>query len=173
MLNQEFEDYSQVNSEKKTFYKNISIKAGIFCGILAVFFAILVAFSLLGRKSWRVGLSNEIEKVFEEKSYSEYSVGEYVKLNSIMSVNCAVFKALPFTKKDFDSYAVIIRTPTLYGPVAAVYVYETKRSEATFIGFARINERIDGSIRNAALNSQVRYWAGKIPEIIAKKKEGK
>lgn len=172
MLNQEFDDYSQLDSEKKTFYINMSIKAGIFCGILAVFFAILVVFSLLGRKSWRVGLGNEIERVFEETSYSEYSVGEYVKLNSIMSFNCAVYRALPFTKKDSDAYAVIVRTPTLYGPVALVYVYETKRPDATFIGFAQINERLEGSVKNASLNSQVRYWAGKIPEIIATKKEG-
>lgn len=172
MLNQEFEDYSQVNSEKKTFYKNMSIKAGVFCGILAVFFAILVLFSLLGRKNWKAGMRHEIERVFEEKSYAEYFVGEYVKINSIMSVNCAVFNAQPSVKKDSPAYAVIIRMPTLYGPVAAVYVYETKKSEAAFIGFAQINERLVESLKNASFNSQVKYWGKKIPEIVATKKEG-
>lgn len=167
MLNQEFDELTLATSEKKIFYKNMSIKAGIFCGILAVFFGLLVTFSLLGRKSWRSGLKHEIERVFSENSYSEYSVGEYVRLDSAMNVNCAVFNAESEVKKDFESYAVIIRFPTLYGPVAAVYVHESKKTEATFIGFAQINSRLSDSIKSATMNSQVAYWATKIPSITA------
>lgn len=171
MLNQDNDKLSQVSSEKKQFYKTISIKAGIFSGILILFFMILLLFSILGRKSWRVGLSTQIEKVFNENSISEYSIGEYVHLNSIMSVNCAVYRANTVSKRTYDSYAIIIRIPTLYGPVAAVYIYEEKKSKAEFIDFAQINDMISDSIKNVTLNSQIEYWAKKIPQIISTTKE--
>lgn len=173
MLNQEFDELSQNISKKKLFYKNMSIKAGIFCGILAVFFGLLVAFTLLGRKSWRTGMGREIEKLFAEKSYSTYSVGKYIKLNSTMTVNCAVYEAVSPEKKDYDSFAVIIRMPSLYGPIACVYIYESKKTEAQFIGFAQINDRVEEPLKNAAMHSQIKYWGKKIPAITAAAKEGK
>ena len=171
MLNDELEEYTEnelkQESAKKLFYKKLAIKAGIFCGMLTVFFGILITAAYFGRKSWRTGLRTEIEKVFAQNSFTEYSVGENVKLNSTLAVNCSVYKAESVEKKDFDAYALIIRMPTLYGPVGSVYVYETKKSQTQFIGFAQIKGAINQSVQNAALNSQVKYWGQKIPKIIA------
>ncbi|MCI7577483.1 MAG: hypothetical protein MST12_04440 [Spirochaetia bacterium] len=151
----------------KMFYKKISIRAGIFCGILVVFFGLLVTLSLVSRKSWRTGLRSEIGKVFLLNSISEYSVGEYVKVNSGMTVNCAVYKlnSVEDNKKSYD-YAVIIRVPTLYGPMAAVYLFSRSNGNVIFVDFAQLDVPVSKSVKNSSMNSQIAYWAGKIPAIV-------
>lgn len=173
MLRHSFqEENMEPASGNSVFYKQMYIKAGIVCGILVVFLSILILVSLLARKSWRTGLRNEIEKVFAENSVTEYSVGEYLKLNSNISFICSVYRAEKVSKGNNDSYAVIVRVATLYGPVAAVYVYEATRQEANFIGFAQLNDRVVESVKNATMNSQVLYWSKKIPAIVKTASKG-
>lgn len=174
MLDQFSEEIDvEAANAKKIFYKKISIKAGIFCGILVILFGLLVTLSLVSRNSWRTGLRNEIEKVFALNSISEYSVGEYVRLNSGMSVNCAIYKvnSVDENRKSFD-HAVIIRVPTLYGPMAAVYLYNCTNGKVDFVDFAQLDVPVSKSVKNSSMNSQIAYWADKIPVIVKNLDEG-
>lgn len=169
MLNARLEDIEfESSNEKKLFYKHLAIRSGIFCGMLVVFFGLLVTFTLLGRKSWRSGLGNEIKKVFAENHIEGYEVGDYLRLSTSISVNCGVFSLVPVDpKKSEKAYCVIVRVPTLYGPVAAVYLYKDGRDSSDFVDFAQLNGPVSKAINSAALNSQISYWAEKVPAIIA------
>lgn len=156
-----------VINEKKLFYKKLLIKSSIFCGILVVFFCLLLSFTLMGRKSWKNGLRNEIQTVFTENSFTEFSPGEYVRIKNNTTVSCGVYKAVSSEQKILSGkYAVIIRVPTIFGPVAAVYTFEKGKSNADFIGFAHIKAPFSDTVKNTSVNMQVGYWGGRIPAIV-------
>ena len=156
----------EISNERKLFYKKILIKSGIFCGILCVFFGLLLSFTLLGRKSWRNGLKNEIQTVFESYGLNDFSVGEYVRIKNNTTVSCAVYKMLKEKKETPGKYAVIIRVPTVFGPMAAVYTFEKGKSEGKFIGFAHVKTRASKTVIDASLNMQIVYWGKRIPAIV-------
>lgn len=167
MPNESTEDM-EYNNEKKVYYQRLLKKAGIFCGILVFFFCFLLLFVVLAKSSWRTGLANQIQKVFEINGITQYSVGEYVRIKSPMTVNCAVYKANSVTDENTNpkNYAVIIRFPTIFGPVAGVYLYREKKHRVDFVDFAQINGPVSDAIKDSAMRSQVEYWADKIPAIV-------
>lgn len=167
MLEDEIET---VDNEKKLFYKTLLIKCGIFCGILAGFFAVLVLFTLLGRNSWKNGLKKETSQVLKDNGIENIQLGNWVKIKTALTVSVSVYEAISENTENTENemYAVIIRVPTLYGPVPAVYIYSDKNG-AQFIGFSHIAGKTNSHIKASSENSQIEYWKNKIPVILNSK----
>ena len=164
MLEDEIET---VDNERKLFYKTLLIKCGIFCGILAGFFAVLILFTLLGRNSWKNGLKKETAQVLEDNAIENIQLGNWIKIKTALTVSVSVYEAFSEDTEN-EMYAVIIRVPTLYGPVPAVYIYSSKNG-AKFVGFSHIAGKTNSRIKMNAENSQIEYWKNKIPAIINSK----
>lgn len=164
MLEDEIET---VDNEKKLFYKTLLIKCGIFCGILAGFFAVLVLFTLLGRNSWKNGLKKETSQVLKDNGIENIQLGNWVNIKTALTVSVSVYEAISENTEN-EMYAVIIRVPTLYGPVPAVYIYSDKNG-AQFIGFSHIAGKTNSHIKASSENSQIEYWKNKIPVILNSK----
>ncbi len=164
MLEDEIET---VDNEKKLFYKMLLVKCGIFCGILAGFFAVLVLFTLLGRNSWKNGLKKETAQVLKENGVENIELGNWVKIRSALTVSVSVYEAFG-ENSESEKYAVIVRVPTLYGPVPAVYVYSAPDS-VEFIGFSHIAGKTNAHIKDNSINSQIEYWKNRIPAVVRTK----
>ncbi len=171
-----FED-TILNSENKEnessndFYISLLKKWGIFAGFLTAAFLISLLFTYLGRSSWEKSLRKNVEKVYSTYSENKYKVGDYIKVKTPLMTNVAVYSlSADDMKEDDEVYAVIARIPTLYGPVAAVYHYDSQASDsASFIDFANVSGEMKEKVANAAMNSQIEYWSKKIPKIISLK----
>lgn len=160
------EDISENDSlpADRFFYREMLIKCGIFCGILAGIFAVLVLFTLLGRNSWKAGLKEKIAQVLNDNLIEGYELTSWVRLRSGLTTSASAYSV---SSKDGSAhYALIIRIPTLYGPVPAVYTCSSSQSPARFIGFAGMNEAASLRIESAALHSQIEYWGKRIPEFL-------
>ncbi|MBP3366893.1 MAG: hypothetical protein J6K96_07880 [Treponema sp.] len=167
------EDVSEGGNEpeEQFLYREMLIKCGIFCGILAGIFGILVLFTLLGRNSWKTGLKEKIVQVLNDNLIEGYELTGWVRLRSGLTASASAYSV---SSKDGAQYAVIIRIPTLYGPVPAVYTCSSLEEDARFIGFADMNEEISLRIESASLHSQIEYWGRRLPEFLktAEKQDG-
>lgn len=168
-------DETILNSENKErngskdFYIFLLKKWGIFAGFITTAFLLGLLFVFLGRNSWKNSLRKNVEKVYSNYAENKYTVGEYIKVKTPLMTNVAVYSLTAEDVKEDDYvYAVIARIPTLYGPVAAVFHYDSQNSDkAQFVDFANISGEMKGKIADAAVNSQIEYWAKKIPAITA------
>ncbi len=152
---------SQEEHVSSAFYKKMLSKCGIFAVILFVMLMILVFFVHLGKKSWEKGLKKEIENVLQEKDLTQYVVGKNRKIDSIISTQ-AIFFENDASSQD-RIYFALIRVPTLFGPQAAVYVYNKTREQVSFVGFANVPQKIEAKIIDASEKSQIEFWRNKIP----------
>ena len=82
----------------------------------------------------------------------------------MLTVSVSVYEAFSGNAEN-EMYALIVRVPTLYGPVPAVYIYSNKNG-AEFIGFSHIAGKTNFHIKENSENSQIEYWKNKIPAII-------
>lgn len=146
-------------------------KWGIFAGFLTAAFLFGLLFTYLGRNSWEKSLRKNVENVYSNYAENKYTVGDYIKVKTPLMMNVAVYSLTSDDVKEDDYvYAVIARIPTLYGPVAAVFHYDSQNSDqAQFIDFANIGGEMKEKIANAAMNSQIEFWSKKIPKITALK----
>ena len=158
----------RLTPEEKQLYKRLLITFGVFTGLLLVFFAVLVLFVSAGRASWERGLTAQVAGVVREQAL-EYELGSLEAVSSPFAVSCA---AVPlYNAGSREAVAVILRVATLYGPQAAVYLYRDGATEAEFLTFLTLNEKTEQAIRSSAANSQLAYWARRIPRILATGRE--
>lgn len=143
-------------------YKERLIQYGIFSGILVVFFALLVLFTLISRSSWEKGLRQQVEQVLPDG----YTVLAADELNTPFVVSCASFALARDGTADAALHAVIIRAVTSYGPFPMVYLYDERKSSADFVCVLAASARTEESIISSARNSQIAYWERRIPGII-------
>ncbi len=151
-------------------YKKQLIQYGIFVGMLFLVFFILMLATLAGRESWAYGLRGQVAEVLGRSDVEiNFSLGQLEAVNSPFAVSLAAF---PLIEDDGQQpagrHAVIIRIPTLFGPVPAVYLYEEGQKTATFIGFATLNGRVAGIVEANARYTQIAYWGKRIPAIFEK-----
>ena len=146
-----------------TFYREQFIKLGLFSAITVVLAGLLVFFTLISRNSWRNGLRDKINSVLEENSVS-IRAGEWVKLSSSLNFQVSAYKAE--SDRDEGMYAVILRTQSLYGPLASVYTFDSKKDRVVFAGYADIPPKIKDTLTDIAGKNQNDYWEKKIPSII-------
>lgn len=153
----------------EAYNKTKVMKFGIFTLIFVILFAVLLLFTLLSRNSWNEGMKDQINSVLLEKELP-YKTGELDHLQSSISLNCVSYTdaGLP------DVHIVLVRTPTLYGPFPALYVYDEKSGNVEFIDLLLIGGKSKDAVVSSAKNMQVQYWKNRIPLIIntAGKKQG-
>ena len=137
------------------------MKFGIFTLIVVVLFSILLLFTLLSRNSWNEGMVGQINAMLEEKELP-YKTGELDRLHSSISLNCISYK----DASNPDVHLVLLRTPTLYGPFPALYVYDEKSELVDFVDLLLIDGKSKDVVVASAKNMQVQYWKNRIPLII-------
>lgn len=146
----------------KTFFKNY----GIFIGIVAVVLMILVYFSLVSKKSWNNNLKVSIERVLDDYDSNQWTVGNSKPIKNPVCMNAACYEAR--NRRNGELYdAVIIRSATLYGPLAVVFVCDNENN-VSFIGYSSLHGRINLLLQNNYSEKQIEYWKNKIPQIIGR-----
>ena len=154
----------RLDHETKKNLKTFSVFFGMIFGICVI----LVLFTLLSRNSWKSGLALEMQRVLDSYSEAQYTVGKYVELSSSLSSSTDVCSLLKKDeRKNQKYYGVIIRIPSILGPVPAVFIY-TEDSGVTFAGYAVDNGRAEGTVSKQISSNVMNYWENLIPKIIEK-----
>ena len=128
-------------------------QAGIFTGIILAFFLTLALFSVLGRKSWERGLRAAVEQVLPP---SEWECGEFVKIDSSLSVSAACFELVQKNSPSKKSLAVILRATGYWGPLPAVFVVQD--GKADFKGMAYMQSSAARAFLDSKNDRQIVYW---------------
>lgn len=148
--------------------KRILKTFAVFFGIIFAMCVLIVIFSLIARNSWKTGLAVEVQKVLDTYNESHYTVGKYIDLDSNLSTSAAVYALL---KKDVVKsqkyYGVIVRTPSILGPIPAVFIYNEEKG-VTFVGYAIDNGKASDTVDRQIASNVMNYWENMIPLIIEK-----
>ena len=150
-------------------YKNFFKNYGIFIGIVTIVMAILIYFSLVSKKSWNNNLKVSIERVLDDYDPNQWTVGNYKPIKNPVCLNAACYEAR--SRRNGELYdAIIIRSATLYGPLAVVFVCDSD-NEVTFIGYSSLHGRINLLLQKNYSEKQIEYWKNKVPQIIGRTTE--
>lgn len=146
--------------------KQLTIFSAFF-GIIFGLTAILVVSTLLSRSSWKEGLSREVQSVLDSYSPNEYSVGEYLPVNSSFSTSAAVYSVHKSGHGSAKNYAVIARIPSILGPLPAVFIYDDG-GNVFFAGYAVDNGKAEKTVSVTLSRSVMNYWEKLVPELVGK-----
>lgn len=154
----------RLDNETKKILKLFSIFFGMIFGMCML----LVLFTLLARNSWKSGLALEVQNVLDSYPEAQYTVGKYIELDSTLSTSTAVYSLLKKDdRKNQKYYGIIVRIPSILGPVPAVFVYN-ENTGVKFAGYAVDNGKASGTVGKQISNSVMNYWEDMIPKIISK-----
>ena len=146
-------------------YKKQLVTYGFFSGLLVLLFTLLVVFSLFSQKRWDEGLKQPLKAALSQSFYREYTLSSPVLLTVPFAASCAGYVLISPTGTQ-NYYGIVVRCTTMYGPFAAVFVYDVNHGTAEFIDYAQLDGKARSAIVNASRNSQLRYWEKKIPAIM-------
>jgi hypothetical protein len=154
-----------LDEEKKIFYRKMIRQCLILSGFLAAFFVLLLLSTVLSRSSWKNGLRKEIQEVFAE-NLIDAEISSWIKIKSVFTTQASVYSLTKKNPSDAENFAVIARIPTLYGPVAAVFLWSSADENAKFLGLSHTDFSMAQKIESASLNSQIASWEKRIPKFI-------
>lgn len=149
------------------------MQCGIFFAILLILFGVLVFFTIVSRSSWQRGLEQQVAQTLSEHQHT-YTIVDKDVLDSPFVSSAASFlvtngdSATPLGAS--TEHAVIVRVPTLFGPLPAVYLYTEGEKTATFVAFATLDGKARAAVEANAKNAQIAYWATRIPKIVGDRK---
>lgn len=146
---------------------------GIFCGIIIAVFAIIIMMTIFSRSSWRNGLASELQLALNDYDNGTYTVNKFIEVNSPVSTSAAVYSLI---KKGAASnevyYGVIVRIPTIAGPVPAAFISgEKSASGKRNVSFVRFCEDFGkaSDLADSRLSlSIIDYWESMVSKIIDK-----
>lgn len=154
----------RLDNETKKILKIFSIFFGMIFGMCML----LVIFTVLARNSWKSGLALEVQHVLDSYPEAQYTVGKYLELDSTLSTSTAVYSLLKKDdRKNQKYYGIIVRIPSILGPVPAVFVYN-ENTGVRFAGYAIDNGKASDTVDKQISNSVMNYWENMIPKIISK-----
>ena len=154
----------RLDNETKKILKIFSIFFGMIFGMCML----LVIFTVLARNSWKSGLALEVQLVLDSYPEAQYTVGKYLELDSTLSTSTAVYSLLKKDdRKNQKYYGIIVRIPSILGPVPAVFVYN-ENTGVRFAGYAIDNGKASDTVVKQISNSVMNYWENMIPKIISK-----
>ena len=154
----------RLDNETKKILKIFSIFFGMIFGMCML----LVIFTVLARNSWKSGLALEVQHVLDSYPEAQYTVGKYLELDSTLSASTAVYSLLKKDdRKNQKYYGIIVRIPSILGPVPAVFVYN-ENTGVRFAGYAIDNGKASDTVVKQISNSVMNYWENMIPKIISK-----
>lgn len=149
------------------FSKEALQEYGIFAGSIVLLGLLLSVTVIFSKGMWRNGLKGEVSRVLEESGNGMWRVGDFIELDSSLSLSAACFRA---TSKSESGYVCVVRMQTMYGPVPAVFILN-ERYAARFAGIAGLHGNIERAIENGAAKSQIRYWARRMSDIVREKEK--
>ena len=143
-----------------------------FLGIIVLMTAILVFFIIISRDSWKKGFPSEMQVVLDSYSSGTYLVGKYVDVKSTMSVSSAVY-SLRDGKSGLNTkdYGVIIRIPSILGPVPAVFVCD-ENYKVAFAGYAGDLGKAKCAADLKISGGIISYWEKQVSIMMYKTIEG-
>lgn len=154
----------RLDNETKKILKIFSIFFGMIFGMCML----IVIFTVLARNSWKSGLALEVQHVLDSYPEAQYTVGKYLELDSTLSTSTAVYSLLKKDdRKNQKYYGIIVRIPSILGPVPAVFVYN-ENTGVRFAGYAIDNGKASDTVCKQISNSVMNYWENMIPKIISK-----
>lgn len=154
----------RISAEKK---KHL-ISFSIFFGIVFALTAALVTVTLLSRGAWRTGLAGEMQRVLDAGHPAQYTVGEFLPVESAVSTLAAVYSLSRMDARMSDRYyGVIVRIPSILGPLPAVFVYSASGG-VYFAGYAVDNGKAGRTVDIRIESNVMRYWEDMIPRIVAR-----
>ena len=153
----------RLDSETKKILKNFSVFFGMIFGMTVI----LVTFTLLSRASWRNGLALELQHVLDSYPDAQYTVSKNLRVDSTFSTSAVVYSLLKKDEGKNAHYGVIVRIPSMLGPLPAVFVYEEK-SGVVFAGYAIDNGKAGETVSVEIASNVMKYWENMIPQIINK-----
>ena len=164
-----------MSKENKKIYKDFFIRYGIILGFVVFMTTILVFTCFFARKIEVKSIKKNVNNVFQiyaqEFPNKVYKLSNYIKLEKVNSTNCLVYSVTLNERDESDLYAVVTRTSSLYGPLAALFIYNSKTNNLEFINFLELRTYSKKLIENNFKYSQISYWEKKIPLIISSLKE--
>ena len=140
-------------------------KFGIFTGMLAVLFGILLLFTLVAKKSWNEGLGRNIQAVLDAHELS-YLVDKKDTIDSPFATSCASYSLL-IDGKATQKHAVMLRVATIYGPIPCVFLYDELSGSAEFVDFSSVSGKASEAIASVSIKSQISYWSKRIPLLVS------
>lgn len=146
---------------------------GIFLGIIVLMTAILIVSILYTRESWKKGLADEMQSVLDSYTDEKFIVDRYVEVDSLVSTSSAVYSLLKvesgLRKSNVPYYGVIIRVPSIVGPVPAVFVCNGNNvDDVRFVGYAGDFGKAKGVLEFKNSSGIMNYWRQMVPKITAK-----
>ena len=146
--------------------KNLVIY-GSFFGILLAMLAAMFAAVWGARPSWKKGLAAEIQSVLE-KSGGDVRVGGFIELDSMISTSGALYS---LEGNDVGGkLALVIRVPSLVGPVPAVFTCARDGSGVSFEGYAGDFGRTAPVLSSRISRGIMNYWISLVPRIVSRAK---
>lgn len=146
--------------------KNLVIY-GSFFGILLAMLAAMFAAVWGARPSWKKGLAAEIQGVLE-KSGGDVRVGRFVELDSMISTSSALYE---LNGKDAGGrLALVVRVPSLVGPVPAVFTCARDGSGVSFEGYVGDFGRTVPVLSSRISRGIMNYWISLVPRIVSRAK---
>lgn len=141
--------------------KNLA-RYAILVALASVMAALLVVSSIFSRGSWRRGLSAEVQSVLD-RSGLDYSVGEFLEQKSLMSTSSAVYRISGGAGE--EGLAVIVRVPSLIGPVPAVFV--SVSGDFEFVGAAGEYGGASPLLDYRLSSGIIDYWRKVLPVLVS------
>ncbi len=159
----------KINMDAET-KKNLTVFSILF-GIIFGLTVILISMTLISRNSWKKGLAFEVQHVLDSYQGGTYTVTKNLQLNSTFSTSAAVYSLM---KKDEQKnrkyYGVIVRMPSILGPLPGVFIYGEGRG-VSFAGYAIDNGKASVTVERQLSSNILNYWEEMIPKIIEKSHE--
>ena len=143
---------------------------GMFLGIIVFMTAVLIFSILETRGAWQKGLAAEMQSVLDTSGDGKYIVDKFVPVDSVMSTSSAVYSLLKVgTASKDEYYGIIVRVPSIVGPVPAVFVCsEHDLDNPVFIGYAGDFGKVSDMIEFKYSSGIMNYWQGMVPKIVRK-----
>lgn len=155
--------FVNLDTKSKKIIKNFLVFFGMVFGMIVV----LIIFSLSARNSWRAGLAVEVQNVLDSYPYGQYTVGTNLPVNSTLSTSSAVYKLIKKDdRKNEKYYGVIVRIPSMLGPLPAVFIY-SENNGVFFAGYAVDNGKASATVGKRISSGILKYWENMVPKIVA------
>lgn len=152
----------------KASLKKLMIKYVSFSLILFSLFLLLSLSTVLSRKSWTLGLKNQIQNTLDVALPEENLVVENaIQIEQPLSVSAACYVLTDEEKSYTNGRAVIVRVTGIAGPSASLFIRKPGEDDFSYIGVISDEQLYDDSFPWYGVSyRQIEYWKKRIPLII-------
>ena len=142
---------------------------GTFLGMCVVMTGILVLAIVLSKSSKSAFLAADMQRVLDQYEPNGYTVGKEFNIKSSFATSAAAYSLDHVGEGAGEQCTgIIIRIPTLFGPMPAVFIYAPEKP-VVFAGYAV--DTAKATELDTTLLSKIifNYWKKTIPKILARR----